>query len=218
MRVLGKKGEFEKAIELQYKIAKLKRVFQNAQILNTKYLALDTKNSKNRTAILKQLANVVDMNHPPYRIECYDIANIQGKYAVGAMIVSENGQLNNKEYRLFKIKTVTGANDTAMLHEILTRRFNHPEWKYPDLIIVDGGKSQLNAAQKVIYGSSTSIIQVIALVKNEKHAGHKIITTKKEVLLSALPVNVKNLLLQIDSEAHRFAINYYRRMHRKNIK
>ena len=116
------------------------------------------------------------------------------------------------------IKT-TDLGDTGMLKEVLVRRFKHSEWPFPDLIIVDGGKGQLNTAKNIIYRSSTSIYpQVIALTKNEKHMGHKIILSNdKEVLLSKLPVNIKNLLLNIDYEAHRFSISYYRKLHRKNL-
>jgi len=258
MRMLSKKQEFEKAKELQYKIEKLKKVFQNAQIIqrdanipayrqagelhvpiakqsrildfstNQNNLGKIGTNDTNNTNALKQLKKVFKLSRIPNRIESYDIANIQGKFAVGAMAVFINGQPDKNEYRKFKIYTKQTPDDTAMLHEILTRRFNHlpsavhseasaKEWAYPDLIVIDGGKGQLNAAQKAIYGSSTSIM-VIALTKNEKHMGHKIIMANgEEVSLSKLPIQVKNLLLHINAEAHRFAINYYRNLHKKSL-
>jgi len=104
-----------------------------------------------------------------------------------------------------------------MLREVLERRFKHPEWPMPDLIIVDGGKAQLNTTHSIITNYKLPIT-VIALTKNEKHMGHKIIlSNNKEVLLSKLSVNIKNLLLNIDYEAHRFSISYYRKLHRKNL-
>lgn len=225
MKILSGKQEFEKAIELKYKIEKLKRVFENAQVLNTGYLILNTENDKDRTVVLKQLAKVIGMDHPPLRIECYDIANIQGKYAVGAMAVFTNGVPDKNEYRKFKIYTKSSPDDTAMLREILTRRFNHPEWPMPDLILVDGGKPQFNAARNVVKN-----IPIIALTKNERHIGEKIFIEnkpsyakasagKKEAMpLYKLPPEVKNLLLHLDSEAHRFAISYYRKLHRKSLR
>ena len=115
-----------------------------------------------------------------------------------------------------------------MLREVLTRRFRHSrmlrtpkpsakEWPLPDLIVVDGGKAQLNVAHSVIAQLLNYPITIIALTKDEKHRGTKIfVKNKKEALpLSQLPVSVKNLLLHVDSEAHRFAIGYYRKLHRK---
>src|SRR3989344_1441274 len=222
MRALSDRQEFEKAQDLQYKIARLKRVFQNANIIhNSKFIIQNSKTEKENKNILKQLAKIIGMDCLPHRIEAYDIANIQGKYAVGAMAVFTDGKPDKNQYRKFKIYTKhtpdlpdRQAGDTAMLREILTRRFNHPEWPYPDLIVIDGGKGQLNTAKKTIYRSSTSI-EVVAVTKNEKHIGHKITMENKEILLSKLPTSVKNLLLQINSEAHRFAINYYRKLHQK---
>ena len=197
MIALGKKEEFEKAIELKNKIEKIKRVFENAKIIrDIGHKTLDKKNI--------------------YRIEGYDIANIQGKYAVGAMVVFSNGKPDKNEYRKFKIYSKQSSDDTAMLKEVLTRRFNHPEWPAPDLILIDGGKAQLSAALKVI----CTQIPVIALAKDEKHRGSKIFISgnKNSISLSKLPTDAKNLLLHVDSEAHRFAISYHRRLHRTAIK
>lgn len=213
MKHLSIKRDYEKALELQYKIKKLRRIFENARIIhNTNSIIHNTEIDKHSTDTLKHLANLIGIDRPPRRIEAYDIANIQGHHATGAMVVFENGQPNKNEYRKFKIYTKNTADDTGMLREILTRRFKHPEWQYPDLVIVDGGKAQLNTARSVIKN-----IPIIALTKNEKHIGHKILYEDQEVVLSKLPEPVKNLLLHINSEAHRFAISYYRRLHRKTL-
>ena len=167
------------------------------------------------------------IDKPLHRIEAYDIANIQGEHATGVMVVFENGQPNNKEYRLFKIKTVAGANDTAMLREILTRRFNHSEWQLPNLIVIDGGKAQLNASLRTINNLRLTIDQrptTVALTKDSRHQGSHIYIQSNvkgkmsKVELNSLPSEVKNLILQIDSEAHRFAINYYRKLHRQSTR
>lgn len=207
---LSHKQEFEKALELQYKIEKIKRVFENARIIQDQ--------ATNNTETLEELQELLHLEQPPHRIECYDIANIQGKYAVGAMAVFIDGRPDKNEYRKFKIYTKETPDDTAMLKEILTRRFNHPEWPHPDLIIIDGGKGQLSVSLKAIFNFQFQISkkpEIIALTKNEHHIGHKITMENKEILLSRLSTPLKNFLLNIDHEAHRFAISYYRKVHRK---
>ena len=118
----------------------------------------------NSSRILNSLQNILNLLSLPHRIECYDIANIQGKHAVGAMAVFINGRSDKNEYRKFKIYTKNTPNDAAMIKEILIRRFNHSEWPKPNLILVDGGKAQLNIAKKI-----SKKIPIIALTKNEKH-------------------------------------------------
>lgn len=191
MKRAAESGNLQKAIGLRNKLKSIKRVFENAKIIKTSF---------GEAFNFKQL---------PRRIEGYDISHIQGKYAVGAMAVFIDGEPNKNEYRKFRIYTKNTPDDTAMLKEILTRRFNHSEWKMPDLILVDGGKAQMNAAREIIKN-----IPVIALTKDEKHLGIKFFVTGKNnpVLLSKIPANVKNMLLRIDSEAHRFAISYHRQL------
>ena len=100
-----------------------------------------------------------------------------------------------------------------MLKEVLTRRFKHPEWPMPNLIMVDGGKAQLLVALKAV----SEQIPIIALTKDAKHIAYKIVLkTGKEILLSKIPAVTKNLILHINTEAHRFAIEYYRIIHRRN--
>ena len=164
------------------------------------------------------------------------MANIQGKYAVGAMVLFTDGKPDKSGYRRFKIlnpksetlnkfqilnsKFKTGG-DVGMLKEILTRRFRHPEWSLPDLIVIDGGKAQLNTALAVLreLRIMNNELRITALTKDERHRGSKIfIAGKKNAIpLSRLPISVKNLLLQVNAEAHRFAIGYYRQLHRRSI-
>ena len=226
MKKLAKEEKLEQAIELRNKLKKLKRVFENAQIiaklktnsfptLSRIHDKIETKPKESKT--LKQLAEILNIKTLIIRIEGYDISNIQGANAVGSMVVFTDGQPNKNEYRKFKIRSKNTPNDTAMLSEIIQRRFKHSEWRFPDLIVVDGGKNQLNAVIKTINNQRLTI-PIIALTKNEKHLGHKIImTNNKEIPLSHLPPQVKNLLLNIDGEAHRFAVSYHRRLRSKNI-
>src|SRR3989344_1665018 len=225
---LGENQEFEKAIVLRDKIAKLEKVFANAKVIKQMNYESGIMNQT-----LKELAKVLQLKKIPERIEGYDVSNIQGRFATGSMVVftpstlrdasgqASSGQAtyhpDKNEYRKFKIRTVSPdqGGDVAMLKEMLTRRFNHPEWQFPDLILIDGGKGQLNTALSVIPKN----ISVIALTKDKKHRGHHVFSNTKKTAtpLFDWPLPVKNLILFIDSEAHRFAISYYRKLHRKTI-
>lgn len=159
---------------------KLLRIFKNAQI-----------NSRMQSQI----------SHVPHRIEGYDVAHISGQHAVGAMVVFKNGKSYKNEYRLFNIKTSSG--DTDMLHELLKRRLNHKEWPLPDLIVVDGGKAQLNTAKKLAKN-----IEVIAVTKDKHH---------RPIRDGKLADSLRDLVVRVDLESHRFAISHYRLRHRKAI-
>jgi len=266
MAALAKSERFEEAAGLRDKIEKLKKVFENARILSHETWSMKhgTETQNSSYAALKKLAELLNLSTVPNRIEGYDVANIQGQFAVGAMVVFTNGQPDKKQYRKFRIRNINqilrhrksqdrlamssdqGPNDVAMLREMLTRRFNHPEWPWPDLIVVDGGKAQLNAINHTAHNMkheafghrkskglamSPDGIPVIALTKNKKHRGVKIYlenpvksrgadalrdhraSKKAAVPLSKLPPEVRNLILQVDAEAHRFAISYYRKLH-----
>ena len=146
------------------------------------------------------------------RIEGYDISNISGSLATGSMIVFEKGKPKKSDYRKFRIKRVRGQNDVKSLREVLLRRMKHKEWKMPDLILLDGGKGQLKAANKID-------IPTISLAKKGKHSG-KLYSrfSKSFILLDELPEEFKNLLLKIRDEAHRFAISYHKLRRKKVLK
>ncbi len=138
------------------------------------------------------------------RIEAYDISNIQGKAATGSMVTFINGQPDKNFYRRFKVNFLNKPNDIAMLKQVLSRRFNHPEWGLPDLILIDGGKAQLNAAMSI------TKIPAIALAKKKNELYMK--NLEKPVLLKNLPREVFNLILQLRDEAHRFARKYHHKL------
>ncbi len=146
------------------------------------------------------------------RIECYDISNIQGKSATASMVVLKNGEKDTSSYRRFKIRGFYNnkANDFAMLSEVLKRRFNHNEWPFPDLLVIDGGKGQVSSVLKVLSKLNVKI-PLIGLAKKEE----TIITSAlKEI---KLPRDSKALLLiiKIRNEAHRFAITYHKKLRSK---
>ena len=147
----------------------------------------------------------------PYRIEAYDISNISGIFAVGSMAVFADGEINKDEYRKFRIKTVDGANDTAMLKEVFYRRFKHKEWPFPDLLLIDGGKGQLNAAREVLQELSIKNVAAISIAKGPDRKGRTIFKTSNA---PDLPIK---LIENLRDEAHRFAIKYHRLLRKKNM-
>lgn len=138
------------------------------------------------------------------RIEAYDIAHLSGKDMVGVMTVVENGNAIPGEYRKFTIRTRTSADDPGALKEVLSRRLQHFEWNFPDLIVVDGNVVQKNAAERIIKAENL-FIPVVSVVKDERHRPKKILGTSK-----LIAEHEKGILLS-NAEAHRFAIAFHRK-------
>lgn len=150
------------------------------------------------------------------RLEGYDISNLSGTMATGSMVVFENGKKKPSDYRLFKIKTIEGQNDVGSLKEIIKRRLDHPEWKTPDLILIDGGKPQLNAVKNIN-------IPALAISKERslgKFGREKIFSlfSKNPLYLKEFPETLRNLLIQTRDEAHRFAIAFQKKRRIKALK
>lgn len=144
------------------------------------------------------------------RIEAYDIAHMSGANMVGVMTVVDGGEPNKSEYKKFNIKSVKGANDPASLREVLSRRFAHKEWQYPDVIVVDGNDVQINVVKKVLAEYNLEI-PVLSVVKDIRHKAKGILGDAK------LAKAYKKAILLANSEAHRFAITFYRQKSRKNM-
>lgn len=170
---------------------------------------------------LKEIQKALDLPILPSRIEGYDISNIQGQDAVGSMVVFEDGKPKTSDYRRFKIKTVEGANDFAMMHEMLQRRFQRvvsddnisESWKVlPDLIIVDGGKGQLNTALEVLESVGRTDLKIAGLAKENEELF--LPGRSNPVILAKSSPGLK-LLQRLRDEAHRFAITYFQKVHKK---
>jgi len=172
------------------------------------------------TGALLELQQVLGLAKLPSRIECYDISNIQGTSAVGSMVVSERGKAKNNEYRRFKIKTVEGANDFAMMAEMLARRFKRAETDstdesfgvLPDLIIIDGGKGQLHAAVDALRAAGREEIPVVSLAKRLEEM---FVPDRPESVLLPRTSQALYLVQRIRDEAHRFAVTYHRNVRQK---
>ena len=164
---------------------------------------------------LQSLQKELGLSELPRRIEAFDISNIRGKFAVGSMITFINAQAKNSEYRRFKIKTVTGSDDFAMMAEVVRRRYSRliqEEKPMPDLILVDGGKGQLSSAMNVMQALNLAAIPLVGLAKRleELYIPHQ-----EDPLLLARDSAALNLLRRIRDEAHRFAITYHRKLRNK---
>lgn len=201
-------------------------VRENAKEMLEKYIARHFKRERNiQSAILdlQELTGIPTID----RIECYDISNTSGIQSVGSMIVFTKGKKDPKEYRKFKIKTVEGPDDYASHREVLTRRLKRGLMeekkgntgsgfgKIPDLIMMDGGKGQVNIAETVLREMGV-MIPVIGLVKDKDHKTRGIIFNNKEYPLKVTTA-IYRLLYQIQEEAHRFAINYHRKLREKTL-
>lgn len=161
---------------------------------------------------LKDLKDALGLKKTPKRIECYDISNISGKSAAGSMAVFENGQSAKNQYRRFKIKFTNTPNDYQMLKEVLTRRFKN-NWPNPDLIIIDGGRGQLNIAQTVLSQYNLQI-PLVSLAKRHE----EIYTPQKPNPISlSYRSPARQLVQAIRDEAHRFAVNYHRLLRSKTL-
>ncbi|OGO31028.1 MAG: excinuclease ABC subunit C [Chloroflexi bacterium RBG_16_56_11] len=176
---------------------------------------------KETDGALAELARELSLKRPPLRIEAYDISNIQGSSAVGSLVVFEKGKPKPAHYRRFKIKTVAGANDYAMLEEVLRRRFKRTQkveaegadtWAIvPDLVLIDGGKGQLNAALAVL-GEMKSDVPAVGLAKENEEI---FLPRRKEPLVLPKTSPALQLLQRVRDEAHRFAISYFSSLHRR---
>jgi excinuclease ABC subunit C len=185
---------------------------------------------------LPRMAEKLALKNFPRRIECFDISNIGGSYAVGSMVTFLAGKPLKASYRRFRIKTVAGADDYGMMYEVLSRRYRHQE-NLPDLIVVDGGKGQLGVALSVLKDLGIRGIDVIGLAKDrpedishipgrqrETRAGgtgfdkghdRVYLPGRKEPLYLYRWPAILFLLQRIRDEAHRFAISYYRKAKEK---
>ena len=206
MKDAAKKQDFEKAAKLRNQLEGIQNVLAHKKIFRD-------ESTQRKLLILNSKILIQGLK----RIEGYDISNIQGNFAVGSMVVfekNEEGKLVPKksDYRRFKIKTIKGANDPAMMGEVLARRLRHPEWHLPDLFLIDGGLTQRNAVLAALAKASVAR-PVFGLAKREEelYTGHSVIR------LSSLSRDEELLFTFIRNEAHRFAIGYYRKLHRKNI-
>ncbi len=209
----------------------LDMVRNNAKIMLDQFKEKMVEEKELNKSALTELADVLGLDSLPARIEAYDISNIQGVDSVGTMVVFENGKAKNSDYRRFKIKSVKGPNDYESMREILSRRFSHGleevnkikernlEYSkgkfciFPDLIMMDGGKGQVNIALEVLKDFGIEI-PVCGLVKDHKHRTRGIIFNNEEIIIRR-GSGLMNLITRVQDEVHRYAITYHRSLRDK---
>ena len=190
--------EFEKADQIKKQIFSLEHIKDSSLIqeqFKDESFSFDKSPNGNEKSI--------------YRIEAYDVAHTKGNSMTGVMVVVENGKAKKSDYRMFRIRR-KGINDIGSLKEVLLRRFNHPEWSYPDLIVLDGGIAQLNMGRDLLNKKGMNI-SVAAVTKNEKHRPKMILGDKIKI-----EKRQKEILLA-NSESHRFTLKYHRKLRSKNM-
>ncbi len=150
----------------------------------------------------------------PNRIECIDISNIAGRYATGSLVVLTDGRKDTGEYKRFRIRRENAPNDTAMIAEVVTRRFSHPEWPKPDLLVIDGGKGQVAAVLRSRIWLRQTPVPVIGLAKRFEEL---VIPLEHTFKILRIPYTspALHVLERIRDEAHRFAITYHRLLRKK---
>ena len=209
MFLRGRKKDVILSLERQMKLESKKLEFEKAAKIRDQVFALHH---------IQDVAMIRDedldgLKPLPGRIEAYDISNISGDFTVGSMVVLTDGLIDKSQYRKFKVKSnfnqARGSDDIASLREVLIRRLAHKEWRYPDVILVDGGRGQVNTFNEILLEKKLNI-PVVGIAKGPKRDRNDLI----------IPANLeldKKLLIKIRDEAHRFAISYYRTLHQKSL-
>ena len=197
-----KKGQKEKLVELAKKNADMVLMQDRERI----------RREEGRTiGAMKEIANLLNLPKLE-RVEAYDISNISGFQTVGSMVVFEKGRPKRSDYRKFRIRGVQGVDDYASMEEVLTRRLSHYE-NYPDLIMMDGGRGQVNIALKVMQQLNIEV-PVCGMVKDDKHRTRGIYFHNVELPIDRDSEGFR-LVTRIQDEAHRFAIEYHRSLRSK---
>ncbi len=199
---------------------------ENALDMLTKYREKYKIREQLDLLALEEIADLLNLRQTPMRIEAYDISNISGAESVGSMVVFEKGRSLRSDYRKFKIRTVKGPDDYASMEEVLRRRFLKVREEsesskltsfsiYPDLIMMDGGKGQVNVAKRILEDLGLDI-PVCGLVKDDFHTTRGIIYENEEYILDLNSPGYK-MIYKIQEEAHRFALNYHHSLRNKAL-
>jgi excinuclease ABC subunit C len=202
----GKKKELIKNLETEMEgYANLQEFEKANEVKKTLYALSHIRD----VALIKKDIEEIHTKQGPYRIESYDIAHLSGKNTVGVMTVTEGVNTSPDQYRKFKISK-DANNDVAGIKEILKRRFNHPEWRMPDLIVVDGGIAQRNVTIEVLKELNINV-PVVSVVKDDSHKPSYFLGDED------LIKNHKEMILRANSESHRFAITYHKKLRGKTF-
>ena len=215
---------YEEAARLRDAIFGLEDIFAHRHVLHAPEVRSPWP------AMLAGLQSMLKTKRGISRIEGYDISNIAGREATGSVVVFINGEPDKGQYRKFRIRTVRGANDVAMLKEVLRRRFSHVEWPFPQLIVIDGGKPQLNAALNALYTPDRKFRYAYDRAHTGTFDGYPVFVSalakREEILYTAdghaIPLQrqdpaILHLFQRIRDESHRFARRYHHVLRRTHF-
>ena len=219
----GKKTRLTRELTEKMKYFADKKDFERAAVIRNRLSALVEVSDK-KTAdysswgnVALKLKKILRLPCLPFKIEAFDVSNISGKEAAGSMVYFNNGLPDKSNYRKFRIKSVKGVDDYAMIREIVARRYKRlkeENKKFPDLIVIDGGKGHLGAAYEELLKLNVSHVPVIGIAKEEE----KIYTLgSSEPLDINRDSEILHFIQNIRDEAHRFALKYHHALRRKNI-
>ena len=165
--------------------------------------------------VVEDLAQLLEIDEGINSIECYDISNLRNDFIVGCMIRFEDGKLNKKMYRKFRIKSTLTQDDPLCMYEVLKRRLSHKvDWPLPDLILIDGGKTQLNAVKKA-FEESGETTNIYGMVKNDKHRTRALMDLNQNEIKIDDNKRILNFVTFLQDEIHRFVITYHRSLRDK---
>lgn len=199
----GKKEDIKRSLEKEMKEYAKKEMFEKAASIRNTLFAIE--HIKDTSLITDD--NIMSFKKTDFRIEAYDVAHISGSHRVGVMTVIEGGQKVTGEYRKFKLPEKVN-DDYEGLREVLRRRLAHTEWRYPDLIVFDGGLAHKHTGEGVLAEAGV-LIPSVSVVKDERHKPKDILGRKEHV------DNHKKEILLANSEAHRYAISYHKLLRNK---
>ncbi len=233
-RMMGyaKKQEFEKANELKHTLFSLEHIQDVSMIRydgerqNAKDLAKEARKNNGALSLVSDWSG--EQAERQTRIESYDIAHMSGKDMVGVMCVMTDNEFDKSQYRKFIINDFNASNDTGALTEILRRRFSHREWKMPDVIVIDGGQAQLNAATAVVNtifkefefeGYAAMVPYIVSVVKDDTHKAREILYAEQdEIFLNSVSNFIeKEEIIKLNAETHRFAITFHKKKRGENF-
>lgn len=195
--------------------------FEEAMLYRDQIRALGSvaakKEKQDVASILRELQDKLRLSRYPERIEAFDISNIQGQNPVASLVVFEGAKPKKSDYRKFKIKTVEGINDYEMMREVVRRHYTRvlaEKRRLPDLIVIDGGKGHLSSAKEELEALNLGDVDCISIAKE-----HEYLFKPDRETPYVLPMNspVLKMIRHLRDEAHRFAITFYRKLHRKKL-
>ena len=210
MKKASDEGNYELAKEARDQLFGLRELKKKIVFSDKEFLDISSDQA------LKQLQILLGLEKPPRRIEGYDISHQSGTNTVGSMVVFINGASDRTEYRKFKVRT-SASDDLKSLSEIITRRLKHQEWDFPDLIILDGGITQVNAILKIVEPFKIPVIGRDKSGDHTRNAGVKIYVPGKDLVHLPSDSHIAKLIARIDEESHRFAITYHSLLKRKGM-